>query len=238
MRHFKSQLRSLTSGAIIALAGGVVYVTAAGGTAKAALTDKTGAALANPLALTNGSFDFYVADTIASVDLYILTPTGHMTVQKAVKPSGDATIPYNHKALDTVLVIPFNAADQAGDNTETTTGFVLPGAVQPNVAVDVGAIHAAKTIAFGTLSSAGGVAAGFGTGVAVGVLGYIKATVANAGVTLGADLYVQDSANAGDHVPEQNTDKIGKTVTYTLSAGTTTAAGFILLPVQLRPSAL
>lgn len=238
MHHFKSQLRSLTTGAILAAAGGVVYVTAAGGTAKAALTDKAGAALANPLALTNGSFDFYVADTVASVDLYILTATGHMVVSKGIKPSGDATISYNHKSLDTVLVIPFNAADQTADATETTTGFVLPGAVQPGVAVDVSAIHAAKTIAFGTLSSAGGVAAGFGTGVSVATAGYIKATVANAGVTLGADLYVQDSANAGDHVPEQNTDKIGKTVTYTLSAGTTTAAGFILLPVQLRPSAL
>lgn len=238
MRHFHSQLRSLTTGAIIALAGGVIYVTAAGGTAKAALTDKNGAALSNPLALTNGSFDFNVADTVPTVDMYILTPTGHMVVQKNVHPSGDATISYNHKSLDTVLVIPFNAVDQVADNTETTTGFVLPGAVQPNPAVDVQAIHAAKTITFGTVSTAGGVAAGFGTGVAVGVLGYIKTTIANAGVTIGSDLYVQDSANAGDHTIEQNTDKIGKTVSYTLSAGTTTAAGFILLPVQLRPSAL
>lgn len=238
MRHYKSQLRSLNTGAAIALAGGVVFVATNGGSQKVALTDKNGVALTNPLVLNNGSFDFYVADTVPLVDLYILTPTGHMVTSKNLKPSGDASISYDHKVLHTTLVIPFNAADQLADATETPTGFILPGAVQPNPAVDLTTIHAAKTISFGTLSTAGGVAAGFGTGLSVGTAGYIKATIANAGVTIGTDLYVQDSANAGDHTIEQNVDKIGKQVTYTLLTGTTTAAGFIILPVQLRVSAL
>lgn len=237
MRNFKSQLRSLTTGAVIATAGGVVYVTAAGGTAKASLLDADGAALANPLTLTRGGFDFNVADTVTSVDLYILSPTGHMVVAKGVKPSGDASIMVDTGRVDTTLIIPFNAADQTG-GTEKLTGFVLPGAVQPNVAVDVVTIDATETIDVGTDSGDSGDANGFMDTVSVGTAGYIKPTLLASGDTMGALLSVLDSANAGDDAPEQDVSMIGKEVSYTLTAGSDTAAGFIVLPMQLRPSLL
>lgn len=235
MRHFKTQLKSAIDGAIISATGGKVYVTAAGGTAKATLYTAAGASLANPVALTNGSIEFNTADAVASVDLYIQTPTGHFVVQKGVKSSGDASLFYNNKVLDTTFVIPFNIADTAAA-TETATGFTIPGAVQPNVAVDVVAIDATETIDVGTLASASGDADGFLALLDIGTLGYIKPTISNGTPTLGAKLYVQDSANSGDESNEQDISQIGKQVTYTLTAGSDTGAGFIVLPMQLRPS--
>lgn len=235
MRHFKTQLKSAIDGAIISASGGKAYVTAAGGTAKATLYTAAGAALANPVALTNGSIEFYTADAVSSVDLYIQSPTGHFVVQKAVKSSGDASLFYNNKVLDTVFVIPFNIADTSAA-TETSTGFTCAGAVQPNVAVDVVTGDATETIEVGTLSSDTGDADGFIDALDVATTGLIKATLLASGDTMGEYLSVLDSANAGDDAPEQSVAVIGKTITYTLTAGTDTAAGFIVLPMMLRPS--
>jgi hypothetical protein len=239
MKNFKSQLRSLITGALISATGGVVFVAQAGTAKKQTIySPSTGLAITNPMALTNGSFNFNVPDTVQSVDLYILSPTGHMTVLKGVEPSGDASIMLDDKSLDTTLVIPFSATDQTGDATETDTLFVLPGAVQPNVAVQVTATDATETILFGTLASDSGDADGFGVGISGATSGYIKPTLVNGGTTLGALLFVQDSANAGDEAPEQNVSMIGKKVTYTLSAGSDTAQGFLVLPVRLPTTIL
>jgi hypothetical protein len=44
---------------------------------------------------------------------------------------------------------------------------------------------------------------------------------------------VLDSANAGDDAPEQDVASAGKDITYTLTAGSDTAKGFIYLPINL-----
>lgn len=238
MKNYKSQLKSLITLSMIAAAGGFVYVAATGTTAKLSLTDQDGAALSNPLALTNGSFDFFVADTVTAVDLFIQSPTGHFLVVKNVKPSADASLYVDDSQAHTTMIIPFNAADQAGDATETPCGFTQIGAVQPNVAVDVLTVDATETVDFGTLSSASGDADAFIDGISVATAGYIKATNANGAATLGAKLYVQDSVNAGDDFPEQDISQIGKQFTYTLSAGADTAAGYFIVPVQLPVSSL
>lgn len=238
MRNYNSQLKSLITGAAIAAIGGFVLVTPAGSTAKASLLAADGSALSNPLALTNGAFDFNVADSVAGVDMYIQSPTGHFVVVKNVKSSGDASIFIDTGVAHTTMVIPFNVADQAGDATETPCGFTLVGAVQPNVAVDVVTVDATETIDVGTDSGDSGDADAFIDGVSVATEGYIKPTLANGAMTLGAKLFVQDSANAGDEAPEQDISQIGKEVTYTLSAGSDTAAGFIILPQQLPVSSL
>ena len=234
MRNFNSQLKSLITGGMIASAGGFVYVTATGGTAKASLLDADGAALSNPLALTNGSFDF----NVGNVDLYIQSPTGHFSVVKNVAASGNSDVLVDTSQASTTMVIPFNVADQTGDATETLCGFTLVGAVQPNVAVDVVTVDATETIDVGTDSSDSGDADGFLDAAIVAVAGYIKGSVIASAHTLGAKLYVLDSANAGDDAPEQDVSQIGKEVSYTLSTGSDTAAGFIVLPVQLPISSL
>jgi len=238
MKKHKSQLKSIITGLAIAAAGGFVYVASHGSTAKLAITDIDGAALSNPLALTNGSFEFYTADTVASVDLFIQSPTGHFLVVKDVKPSGDASLLVDTSQAHTTMVIPFNVADQAGDATETPCGFTLPGAVQPNVAVDVTVIDA-ETIDVGTLASDSGDADAFIAGLSVDTaIGYKKATLANGAITLGTKLFVVDSANAGDEAPEQDISQIGKQVSYTLTTGADSAAGYIILPVQLPVASL
>jgi hypothetical protein len=237
-RNYNGQLKNLATNSMIARAGGFVYVAAAGTTAKLALTDKDGAALANPLALTNGSFDFNVPDTTAAVDLFIQSPTGHFVVLTNVKPSGDASVFVDASQLQTTMVIPFNVDDQTGDNTETRCGFTQTGAVQPNVSVQVLTVDATETVNFGTLSTDSGDADGYVVGVSVATAGYIKATGVNGATTLGALLIVQDSANSGDKFPEQNTSQIGKEFTYTLSAGADTAAGYFVVPVQLPVTSL
>lgn len=238
MKNYNSQLKSLITGLAIASAGGFVYVAATGTTAKLAITNVNGGALANPLPLTRGSFDFYTADSVAAVDLFIQSPTGHFIVLKNIKPSGDASILVDNSVANSTMVIPFNAANQAGDATETPCGFTIIGSVQPGVAVDVLTIDATETVDFGTLSSASGDADGFIDGVSVATAGYIKASNANGVATLGAKLFVQDSANAGDKAPEQNTSEVGRQLSYTLSAGSDTAAGYFIVPVQLPFSSL
>jgi hypothetical protein len=238
MKNYNSQLKSLITQSMIALTGGFVYVASAGTTAKLSLTDKNGAALSNPLALTNGSFDFNVADSVVSVDLFIQSPTGHFLVVKGLKPSGDSSLFIDDSQAQTTMVIPFNVANQAGDATETPCGFTIIGAVQPNVAIDVLTVDATETVDFGTLSTASGDADGFIDGVSVATAGYIKATNVNGSATLGAKLYVQDSANAGDKCIEQDISQIGKQLSYTLSAGADTAAGYFIVPVQLPVSSL
>jgi hypothetical protein len=232
------QLRDALQSRAISASGGKVYVTSSGGTAKSTLYTAAGAALANPITPTNGSIEFWTADALGVVDLYGYAPTGHGFVRKGIKPSGDASLLIDTTRLDSTFVIPFNVADQAGDATETPTGFVLPGAVQPNVAIDVVTVDAAITLEVGTLASDSGDADGFIDAVSMATAGYIKPTLLASGDTMGALLSVLDSANAGDDAPEQDVTMIGKQVTYTLLTAADTAAGFIVLPLRLRPSLL
>jgi hypothetical protein len=235
MRHYKTQLKSAIDQVNIASSGGKAYVTAAGGTAKATLYNADGSALANPISMTYGQIEFYTADTVASVDIYVQTPTGHFVVEKAMTPSGNASLFYNNKTLDTTFVIPFNIADTAAA-TETSTGFTVVGAVQPNPAIDVITVDDSMTIDVGTLSSDSGDADGYVDGVLLTTAGYVPASLIASADTMGALLSVLDSANSGDDAPEQDVTMIGKTITYTLSTSTDTGAGFIVLKQALRPS--
>lgn len=239
MRHYRIQLADTVTREAIQTAGGKAYVAAAGSSDKVALKDETGADLANPVALTNGIIEFYVADAVTKVDLYVQSPTGHFLVTKNVLPSGPNTFFVDKSKAETTMVIPFSIADTTA-NTETNTGFTVPakGAVLPSPTVDVTVLDDTQTIDVGTLSSASGDADGFIDGASVATAVRVKGSLANGAVTLGALLKVQDSANAGDAAPEQDVSSAGKAITYTLSAGSDTAKGFILLPVSLAAASL
>ena len=215
MRNFKSQLKSVITGASIAIAGGAVLAVVAGGTAKLALTDADGATITNPVPLVNGSFDFNVADSVASLDLYIVSPTGHMVILKGVKSSGKSSVLVDTSATTTTIVVPFDVADQAGDATETDTGFDLTtnAVIQAGVTIDVITLDATETVDVGTLSTeSGGDPNGI---VAAGVLA-AAATVGSTTVGI-AGLIIAAAVS----------------ISYTLTAGTDTATGFIKIPVQL-----
>lgn len=240
MKHYRIQLVDALTQKAISASGGKVYVAQGGLAAKQTLYTKAGAALSNPVALNNGMLEFYVADTVVDVDLFIQAPSGHFVVVKDVAPSGPNSIYIDKSKADTVMVIPFAIADTSAA-AETDTGFDLPAKalVKPQgQAVDVLTADSGITIDVGTDSGDSGDADGFVDGLSVATATLVKATNANGSVTLGAKLYVQDSANAGDDFPEADSSQAGKSVTYTLSAGADTAAGFIIMPIQLPYASL
>ncbi len=215
MRHFHSQLKSLTTGLALTLAGGVVFVTAANSAEKLKVYDpNTGNIMANPVPLVNGSFEFNVEDDQEKVDMYIISPTGHCTILRGIQDSGDASVLIDTSHKSDTIIIPFSAVDQAGDNVETDTGFDLPvNAVINAPTVDIITGEAGATIQIGTLSTeTGGDPALMAGG----------ATLANAatiitGAVAAAGVVIADAVS----------------VSYTLSAGAVDAAGFIKIPVKL-----
>lgn len=233
-REWRIQLKDAATGESIISAGGKCYVAANGDAAKQTLKDKDGASLSNPITPTRGFLNFFAADTVEKVDLYILAPGGEFVVVKDVKPSGPNEINVPTQQRHFAFVIPAAIADTAAA-TETATGFVIPAkaAILPTPFVDVLTIDATEDIDVGTLSTDSGDADGFIDSVSVGTAGLVKATLLASGDTMGALLSVLDSANAGDDAPEADVSMVGKQITYTFSAGSDTAEVFIHLPYYL-----
>lgn len=234
LKRYDIQLSETQFGGAIIAAGGKCIVCKVGTPDKETLYDpNTELVIANPLTPVRGKISFCVPVDRTAVDLYIQTPAGQFVVQRNVIPSGDNEIALHGFRLQQMYVIPFSIADTTA-TTETPTGIVIPltGLVQPAPFLRVTALDATETIDVGTLASDGGDADGFLALASVATLGLVKGSLAVT-ATLGALLRVQDSANAGDLVPEQNVSMAGKQITYTLTAGTDTAKGFIYLPINL-----
>lgn len=231
---YSIQMHDHRTGEIIQATGGKVYVAIAGGSAKEILYDMAGTSLANPVALTNGHFEFQVDADTNTVDLYVMAPGGQCVTLTGVKPGGPNEIMIDAGQRHQMAVIPFSTDDTTAA-AETDTGFDLPlyAAVLPHVTVRVTTVDATKTIDVGLLSSeTAGDADGFLVTASVATAGLVKGTVANGANTMGALFEVQDSANAGDLTHEAHvvTGSNARSVTYTLTAGTDTAEGFINIP--------
>lgn len=216
MRHHHSQLKSLASQKAITLAGGFAFVLAAGTANKLPLYNpQDGTVLANPVSLDNGHFEFNVEDDVEKVDIIVVSPTGHTAILRDVYASGDASVFIDTGRKSDVLIVPFSAEDQAGDNVETDTGIDLPvnTVIQAGVSIDVITEEAGATVDAGTLSTeTGGDAAVLVAGADLANL----VTVTDQTVTI-AGVVVADAVS----------------VSYTLSAGAVATAGFIKIPVQL-----
>lgn len=233
LTEFRIQLKDAVTGKAIITAGGTVYVAANGGAAKQAIKDSTGASMSNPMTPTRGFINFFTANTVSKVDLYIMAPGGQFLVAKNVEASGP-----NELLVDTgnpmqCMVIPFAQADFA-DNAETDSGFDCPGSalMLPAPFVRITKADATETINVGTDSGDSGDADGFIASVSIGSTGVAKATIANGANTLGALFEVQDSANSGDLTHEGHVSA-GKSITYTTSSGADSGEGFIHLPYVL-----
>lgn len=250
--HYKFKLTEALTGRAIETTGGTVYVAVRGGARKVAITNEDGSAKLNPLVPVNGQIEFYTAESIPSVDLYCQTPGGHFIVRKAITPGGDNELIFDGFRSAAIMVIPFSAADAAA-GVEVDTGFDLPtnALVQPfdGLAVDVLTVNAGRTIQAGILSTeAGGNAAGFVNGVSLAALGavpgnntiitgsnetYVSAT--NIGTLLQAFVAGSDvNGDAGNTIVKQfRCDGVAKSISFTLSAGTTLAEGFLKVPYVL-----
>lgn len=240
MRHFKIQLNDSVTQAAIVASGGVAYVAVNGDAQKATLYKADGSAQTNPVALTYGCIEFWTADSVPKVDLFVQSPSGHFVVAKNVVASGPNTLYVNKSGVNAVYVIPFSINDTTA-NTETATGFSFPAnslAIASGISVDVLTADSGMTIAAGTATADSGTPAGIITGLSLTSAATVKATLANSGVTFGSLMYVQDSANSGDHVPEPSSAVGGKGIVYTLSSSADTGEGFIKIPVQLPYASL
>lgn len=227
-REYRIQLKDRSTATNIVTAGGTVFVTKAGLPDKATLFDKNGAALANPLTPTRGFINFFVVDTTAAVDLYIQGPSGAFLVMPGVVPSGPNEVILDQTMKRQDYKIPFSNVDAAA-LAETFTGFVIPvGSMVLDrlhgAGLDVTAIHTGKTIDVGTSAAAtgggtGGTANGLISASSVGTLGRVIGT---------------NGAFFSTNAPATDTALVANlNITYTLSSTSTTAKGFIHLPVVL-----
>lgn len=235
MKNYSIQLEDEVVGRSIIKAGGACYVAQNGLPTKEALFDSSGATLANPVTITNGHIDFWVADATLLVDLYVQGPDGHFVVVKDIAPSGPTSIFIPTQDKLGVMVIPFDIADTAAA-VETDTGFDLPLDAQvigDGAGVLVSTADATETIDVGILSGeAGGDANGFFALLDVAIAGMIAAAGAIYGTLLLTTFATTPTVNvAGRHTG----DGTAESISYTLTASTDTAAGFIVLPYQLAP---
>lgn len=234
---YEIQLQEADTGETMLGAGGVMTVVTAGGAAKATLYNPdTFASLANPITPTRGKFRFATLATVESVDVYGMSAGGHSFHYLGAKPAAPVEVFIDTHQIEQVAVIPWAAADTTA-STETDTGWNLPiyGQVMPGTSIIVTAIDATETIDVGLLSSeSGGDADGFLVGASVATLGRVPGLLVGTD-TLGA-LLKEDTNASSVLVPKAY--PVGLTavsVTYTLSAGSDTGAGFICIPYHRSP---
>ena len=261
MFEYRIQLKDAITGATIQSTGGVCYVAEAGGAAKVTLYDKTGASASNPSSLTRGFINFFTAETVTSVDLYILAPGGQFVVATGIVASGPNEILVDTGNRMQCMKIPFSADDFTAAS-ENLTGFTEPtnALMLPDPAVLVTTLDATETIDLGTLSTDSGDADGFIAAASVAAAALVPAVI---GFDVGTNNTVVDITGgdvewtlgalfhpAGTKVAKSEggdaaaTDgngfaykqahvSGGKAITYTPTAGSDTAEGFFLLPYLL-----
>lgn len=228
--HFRMQLISAVTGENLSASGGAVQVCTAGTGTKAAIYDATGAALTNPIQMTNGVIEFYTLDSVANVDIYGISAGGYSFSRTGLVAPGLAEIPINSSNKQQVALIPFSGVDSTAA-TEKDTGFDLPVncMVSPHLGINVLGAQA-KTIDFGILSTETGDADGFGVAVDMTTAGSVlvkSASTATRGALVGGG-----TLDRG-HVPASGK----QSVSYTTQSGTTTANGLLVIPYTLPKAA-
>lgn len=222
-------------GKAIESSGGVVYVAQNGSPSKRTITDVDGTALTNPRALTNGSCEFYVADSVEKVDLYIACPDGQFLVVQDAEVEQIDDLYVDKGVKHQCMVIPFDQADFSAA-TEKDSGFDEPKSgkalMLPHPAIRVTTVDATETMEVGTDSADSGDADGFLDAIDLATAALVQGLILNGANTMGALFERQDSANAGDLVPAAHVSA-GKSITYTTTAGSDTGKGFIYLPYLL-----
>ena len=141
-------------------------------------------------------------------------------------PSAPTALPRSTAVTDAT------AATEKDTGLDFTTGMTI----MPFTAVDVRTVDSGKTIDFGLLSSeSGGDADGFVAAASVATAAVVQAKCA-ATATLGALLRETVVADAGT-ASVRHSYTVGATavsLTYTISSGSTTAAGYMRIPYTLK----
>lgn len=209
-KEYRTQIMAGDTGENVIAAGGKVQVCIAGTARKAAILGEDGLPIANPMTPTRGFINFFTAEAVAAVDLYIQDPFGNFIAAKGIVASGPNEIkPLSGDPVQ-VMIVPFSGVDGVG--AERASGFTLPAGsivtgpamIQTTVAV------AGSTISAGLLSTDPGNVANDNT------------TFANAasGAAVGSQVGGPAAARAAG----------GRNISVNLSAANT--EGFLHIPIR------
>lgn len=232
--------------------GIILPLTAGAPTAPSIYTDQYGTAVSNavrtPRTFSNGRVQFWTARSVTALDLVVLTANKQAYFLKNV-PFSRHRILVNSQDIRHTLVMPFGASD----NTETDTGIDLPaGILVTDAHMKVTTIDATETMDWGILSSeANGDADGFMLVQSVATAGFVAgypvitngATIDYAVHTSGYGAFLKQGIAGADAVATVGgvtrryylTDGVAKSVTYTGSSGSDTAAGYLMLDYLNMP---
>lgn len=226
-RHYKIQLKGFLTGQSIITAGGTVHVAIAGSPDKQTIySDAIGTVLANPLVPVRGMIEFWTLDTVATVDLYGISPAGHAFQFAGVAPSGNNELVINTGSNLQMLKIPFSIADSVAA-TEKDTGFDIPSSCYVldrlhGLGLLVTTLESGKTIDVGlgevNPAESGGDANGF---------------IAASSLTTAVLVIATNGALFSTNAPHRSDSVTAKSITYTLSSASAAAKGFILIPYML-----
>lgn len=208
---------------------GKVKIVEKDGTAQvdAATTEEGSYITTETMTFSDGLIEFYTPDTVRAVDIYYFTEHGYAGVVKGAVPGAVSEVPVDTNNLQQTILYPFNAGDtNATIGSSVDTGIKLGDRAQllaDGVGVNVITADATETLDAGVVSTSGvDDPDGLLALVALGTAGFIEET--------GAALM--------PHVTAGGSDANTETLVYTLSAGTDTATGFILLRSQLAQPVL
>jgi hypothetical protein len=200
------------------------------------------------LTFSNGQVRFWTANTVTALDICGITADGRTFALNSVTPS-QQVIPVNPILSDQLLVVPFGPS-----TSETDTGLDLPSncLISPlDVKLRVTTTDSAKTLSVGLLASeSGGSATGFINAALMTSSGFVEIIPQNTNGTnidylstnyiggllcttiAGADAV---ATVGGTTSKVYRTDGTAKSISYTGSGGTTTAAGYVYLSYRRLP---
>jgi hypothetical protein len=216
-------------------------------TAPTIYSDDVGTSVSNavrtPRTFSNGRAKFWTARSVTTVDLVVMTAKGQAYFLEDV-PFSRHRILVNEKDRQHTLVVPFGVSD----NTEIDTGMDLPVAnlLVKDAHMRVTTVDATETLDWGILSSeSGGDADGFMLVQSVASLGHVTGYgVVTGGTnidyvvhTSGYGAFLKQGIAGADAVATVGgvqrryylTDGTAKSISYTGSAGSDTAAGYLYL---------
>lgn len=230
----------------------LLVLTADAPTAPTIYSDDKGTAVSNavrsPRTFTNGWVRFWTAPSVTSVDLSLITSKGEAYFFEDVGYSVHR-LDVNPFVRDHVLVVPFGASD----NAETDTGIDLPANLLiKDALLKVTTVDATETLDVGILSSeSGGDADGLLMVMDVANLGFVNPfPVVTNGANIDYNVHTSGRgallkqgiagadavATCGGVQPRfYRTDGTAKSITYTGSTGSDTAAGYIVLAYTRLP---
>lgn len=233
--------------------GQLLVLTAGAPTAPTIYSDDKGTSVSNairtPRTFSNGRVRFWTDRSTTSVDLFVCTAKGQSYFLEDV-PFSQHRIKIDSKDREFVFVMPFGA----NDNSELDSGLDLPVAnmLVKDAYLRVSTADSTETIEIGILASeSGGDADGFVDAASVGTAGYVNLWPTVTGgtnidyhdATAGFGVFLSQSIAGADAVATvggferryYRTDGTAKSLSYTGSAGSDTAAGYLYLPYTLLP---